>query len=163
MPFYIAESDLNGAIMSGTISQLSPGPAWVDYPEKFTNSIIYSRDGNPVVQSPLKDGRPRTWIWKRYRSSVPKYDALYNKLLNYQHKLRETSFPPKSPWVWVKDTETGNLTFRQWDGTKWIEVETWVRVKVTMVTQNIAQQGGHAVYEDTLFTFVIDDPAWSLF
>lgn len=163
MPFQIAEADANGNIMSGTISTLIPGPTYVDYPEKFNNEVRYSRDGNPIIQSPLKDGRPRTWVWKRYRSSVPKYDNLYNQLLNYQHRLRETSIPPKSPWVFVKDTESGNLTFKQWNGTKWIEVETWVRVKVAKVTQNIASQGGPAVYEDTLFTFVIDDTSWTLF
>lgn len=163
MPFSVAEADINGLIQSGTISQLIPGPTYVTYPEKFTNEIRFSRDGSAIVQAPLKDGRPRTWVWKRYRSSVPRYDTLYNQLLNYQYKLRETSTPPKSPWVWVRDTESGNLTYKQWNGTKWVEVETWVRVKVTSVTQNIAQAGGPAVYEETLFTWTIDDPVWNLF
>ena len=163
MPFHVAEADSLGLIMSGTMVQLVPGPTYVEYPPKFTNEVRFSKDGAPIVQSPLKDGRPRTWIWRRYRSKVPGYDALYNRLLNYQHRLRETSTPPKSPWVWIRDTESGNLTYKQWDGTKWIEVETWVRVKVTLVSQNIAQQGGPAVYEDTVFQFVIDDPAWNLF
>lgn len=163
MPFSVAESDLNGAIISGTISVLTPGPTYVRYPEKFTNEVRYSKDGNPIIQSPLKDGRPRTWVWTRYRSSVPQYDNLYNKLLNYQHRLRESSLPAKSPWVYVKDTETGNLTYKSWNGTKWIEIETWVRVRVVSVTQNIAQQGGYAVYDETLFNFVVDDPSWNLF
>lgn len=163
MPFSVAEANLDGSINSGSISVLTPGPTYVTYPEKFVNEVRFSRDGSAIVQSPLKDGRPRTWVWKRYRSSVPKYDTLYNQLLNYQYKLRETATPPKSPWVWVKDTESGNLTYKQWNGTKWIEVETWVRVKVTSVTQNIAQAGGPAVYEETLFVFTIDDTVWNLF
>lgn len=163
MGFWVAEADANGAIMSGTILQLSPGPMYVTYPDKFTNEVRYSKDGTPIVQTPLRDGRERTWVWKRYRSSVPKYDTLYNNLLNYHHRLRETASPAKSPWVWVRDTETGNLTYKTWSAGKWVETETWVRVKVIQVTQNIAQQGGFAVYEDTLFKFVIDDPVWNLF
>src|SRR5258706_10143399 len=145
MPFFVAESDLNGAIQSGTISQLVPGPTWVSYPDRFVNEVRVSKDGAVIVQAPLKDMRPRSWIWKRYRSSVPKYDTLYNQLLNYQYRMRQSAIPFKSPWVYIKDTESGNLTFKQWNGTKWVEVETWVRVKVTQVTQTIAEQGGPAV------------------
>lgn len=93
MPFFIAESDLAGLIVSGTIVQLSPGPTFVDYPEKFANEIRFSKDGNPIIQSPLKDSRPRQWIWTRYRDSVKGYISLYNQLLNYQYKLRTKFFP----------------------------------------------------------------------
>lgn len=163
MGFWVAEADSSGAIMSGTIIQLVPGPTYITYPDKFTNEVRYSKDGNAIIQTPLKDGRERVWVWKRYRSTVPKYDTLYNTLLNYHHRLRETATPAKSPWVWVKDTESGNLTYKVWGAGKWTETETWVRVKVVQVTQNIAQQGGYAVYEDTLFKFVIDDSVWNLF
>lgn len=163
MPFSIAESDATGAIMSGTISVLSPGPTFVTYPERFVNEIKTSKDGFAIVQAPLKDTRPRSWVWKRYRSSIPKYDNLYNQLLNYQYRMRQSAIPAKSQWVYLKDTESGNLTFKQWNGTKWIEVETWVRAKVIQVTQNIAEQGGPAVYETTELRFIIDDPSWSNF
>lgn len=163
MPFFVAEANLDGTISSGTISQLSPGPTYVDYPERFSNEVRTSKDGFAIVQAPIKDTRPRTWTWTRYRSSVPKYDNLYNQLLNYQYRMRQSASPLKSQWVWVKDTESGNLTYKQWTGTKWIEIETWVRVKVTQVTQNVAKQGGMAVYETTDFTFIVDDPAWNNF
>jgi len=163
MPFSIAEADSVGAIMSGTISTLTPGPSLVEYPERFTNDVRYSKDGNPIIQAPLKDGRPRSWIWKRYRNTVPKYSTLYNQLLNYQYHLRQLATPPKSPWVYVRDTETNNLSFRQWNGTTWTEINTWVRVKVIMVTQQVGEGGGPAVYDTTTFTFVIDDPAWNGF
>lgn len=161
MPFYVASSDLNGLIVSGTITQLSPAPTWVDYPERFVNTVRFSKDGAPVVQAPLKDSRPRTWIWKRYRSSVPHFDTLYNLLLNYQYKLRQAT--GQSPWVYVRDTESGNLTFRTQNGNTFTENASWVRVKVIQVTKNLAQQGGPAVWEDTKFVWVIDDPTWNLF
>lgn len=163
MPLYIAEANLDGTINSGTISQLVPQPTYVDYPDRFTNEIRTSKDGYTIVQAPIKDTRPRSWIWKRYRSSVPKYDNLWNQIFNYQYRVRQNAIPAKSPWVYVKDTESGNLTFRQWNGTKWIEFETWVRVKVTQVTQNVAQQGGPTVWEDTKLTFIIDDNSWNNF
>lgn len=161
--FFIAEANLDGTINSGTINQLLIGPTYVEYPDRFVNEVRTSKDGYSIVQSPLKDTRPRSWVWTRYRSSVPKYDTVYNQLLNYQYKMRQSSTPVKSPWVWVKDTETGNLTYKQWNGTKWIEVETWVRVKVIQVTQNIARQGGYAVYDETRMTFSIDDATWNNF
>ena len=163
MPFYTAESDTAGNIQSGTITQLNPGPTWVEYPDKFDNEVRYSKDGNSIIQSPLKDSRPRAWVWRRYRQSISKYVSLYNLLLNLQYRNRITSPAAKSPWIYVKDTETNNLTYRQWNGTKWIESEDWVRVKVTQVTQQIAAQGGQAVYDETKFTWVIDDPRWNFF
>lgn len=163
MPFYIAESDLSGAIMSGTIYQLSPGPTYVSYPDKMLNTVKSSKDGNPIVQAPIRDPRPRTWIWKRYRASVIGYTDLYNKLLNYMYKFRITNLPAKSPWVYVRETETGNLSKIQWNGTKFVEINDWVKVKITDVNQEIAQQGGYAVYESTTLTFYIDDTTYNGF
>lgn len=149
--------------MSGTITQLFPGPTYVVYPEKILSTIKSSKDGNPIIQAPVKDPRPRMWVWKRYRDSVPGYSDLYNKLLNYMYKLRISSIPVKSAWVYLRETETKNLTKFQWNGTKYVEISDWVRVKVVNVSQEIAQQGGYAVYDSTTLTFHIDDPTFNGF
>lgn len=163
MPFFVAEADLSGNINSGTIVQLSPAPTWVTYPEKLFNTVRLSKDGNAIIQGPNKDGRTRTWVYKRYRATIPHYTTLFTTLIQYSAKNRLNATPAKSPWVYVMDTETGNLVYKQWTGTTWVETATWVRVKVTQVTQDLAQQGGPAVYETTKFDFVIDDPRWNNF
>lgn len=161
MPFFVATSDLSGNIQSGTIAQLSPGPGSVSYPDKFVNTVRFSKDGSPIVQSPNKDGRTRIWIWRRYSSTFAKYTSLYNQLLQFQYKLRQAN--GLSPWIYLKDTETGNLTYRQWNGTTWVESSDWVRVKVIQVAQTVANQGGPVKYDETKFEFYIDDPRWNLF
>lgn len=163
MTFWIAESEGNGTIYSGSISILSPAPTFVRYPDKFTIEPRTSRDGNPILQTPVRDTRPRQWVWKRYMSEYEGYDKLYNKLLNYQERLRETATPPKPPWMWLKEDSSGNLTFRQWNGTTWVETVSWVRVLITQVTQNVADQIGHTVWEELILEFVIDDPVFNLY
>lgn len=161
--FFIAEADSVGNINSGTITQLIPAPSFVEYPPRFNNVVKFSKDGSPIVQAPLKDGRPRTWVWKRYKATIPRYTNLYATILNYQYKNRQASIPAKSPWVYVKESESGNLTYKNWNGTSFVETSDWVRVKVTQVTQNLGQGGGQATYDETRLEFVIDDPRWNNF
>ena len=163
MSFYIAESNENGLIVSGSITQLFPAPSLVRYPEKFITSSRTSRDGNPIVQSPFRDSRPRQWVWQRYSSDVINYDIMYNRLLNYHNKTRQTATPPLSPWVYVKEDSSGNLTYRQWNGSVWIEIATWVKVLVTQVTQNVADQPGHTVWNELVLEFTLEDPVFNLF
>lgn len=161
MPFKIAESTASGQINSGTIVTLRPGPTFVSYPEKFEANIFTSKDGNPIIQHPLKDGGVRSWVWVNYRNYVPGYTNLYNQLLQLHHKLRINA--GKSPWIYVFDDESANLTRFTYNGSKWVETETWVRVKVSNVTQNLARQGGPAKYDETRMDFLIDDDSWNGF
>src|SRR5436190_7057165 len=140
MPFKIAESDSVGAIMSGTIITLSPGPAWVTYPDKFDNTVRSSKDGNAIIQTPVRDTRPRQWIWHSYKANVLNYTVMYQQLLNYHYKNRLNG--GKSPWVFIYENETLNLVYKNWNGTAWVETADFMRAKVTQVTQNVLPQGG---------------------
>src|ERR1041385_1492730 len=119
MPFQIAESNSLGQIMSGTIITLSPGPTWISYPDHFYNTVKTSKDGNAIVQVPVKDARPRRWVWSNYRSSVPKYNDLFQQIINFHYKFRQNQ--GKSPWVYIRDTESLNLGYINLSGTTWVE------------------------------------------
>jgi len=163
MAFQIAEADLNGQLDSGTIATLSPGPTFVRYPERFEHTLHVSVDGNPAIQAPMADGRVRSWVWRRYRYDTPKYEGLYNQLLNLQYSLRLKATPSKNEHVFVKEDVTENLSKLNWTGSVWEHLTDWVRVKVTNVTQNVAEQGGKVIYEETKMDFVISDTNWNTF
>jgi hypothetical protein len=161
--FRIASADLNGIIDSGTIETLSPGPTFVEYPESFDNNPVVSQDGNVVVQAPIKDSRPRHWVWQNYKFDIPRYDALYVKLYNLQTKLRVGASPAKSEWVFLYEDVTDELSTRAWGGTEWTKSPAWVRVKVFNVTRQIRRSGGKVTYDDTRLSFIIDDATWNAF
>jgi len=163
MPFSVADSDLLGNIIPATTVILNPGPTYVIYPDKFDNVVRTSKDGSIIIQTPSKDSRTRKWVWRNYKTTVPKYNQLFQNLLNYHYKLRIGQTPAKSPWVYVQDTETLNLGTRTFSGGVWTESNTLWRAKVVQVTQNIAQQGGYPTYAETIFEFYIDDPNYGNF
>jgi len=163
MSFSVAEADTFGNIIPSTAAVLIIAPTYVVYPDRFDNVVRTSKDGSIIIQTPTKDSRTRKWVWRNYKTTVPKYNALFQQLFNYQYKLRITATPPKSPWIFVQDTETLNLGSRTWDGTNWIVGPQFFRVKVVQVTQNIAQQAGYPTYGETIFEFYIDDPNYNDF
>jgi hypothetical protein len=160
MPFYVASSDSNGNIVSGTLTQLSPGPTYVSYPDKFYNVVRTAKDGSAIIQTPLVDGRPRHWVWKNYKQTVPNYNQLYQQLLQYHYKWRLNA--GSSPWVYVQDTETLNLEYQNLSAGTWVETANVVQVKVTQVTQNLLPQSGLPSY-DLTFSFIITDQRYQDF
>jgi hypothetical protein len=164
MAFQYAEADINGIIDSGTMTTLSPGPTYIEYPDtRFINTTHVSRDGNPVVQAALKDGRIRSWVWARYRPTVPRYDELFEEILQLQAKLRTNEDPVKSEWVFLKEDVTENFGKLNFSGGIWSYVADYMRVKVIDVTQNVASEGGIVRYDITRLTFVIDDDNFNIY
>lgn len=162
MSFQYAEADIDGLIDSGTITTLSPGPTYVEYPDtRFETTVHISADGNPVTQASMKDSRTRKWIWARYRPIVPRYEDTFNDLLQLHYKLRLNA--SKSPWVFLKEDVTENFGKLVYGGGVWSFTADFIRVKVIDVTQNVAPQGGTVIYGTTELTFVIDDAAWNMF
>jgi len=163
MTFWTASADTAGLIDSGTIEILSPAPTYVEYPDRFDHTIKDSQDGNPVIQAPLVDNRPRRWIWTRYRPDTRQYSTTFDKLWNLHWKLRLEATPAKSEWVYLKEDVTGNLDKRVWNAGQWEHQNDFVRVKVVDVTQNVAREGGTVKYDETVLEFLIDDSAWTNF
>jgi hypothetical protein len=161
--FYYAEANDSGLINSGTMTLLSPSPTYVEYPNKFETTVHVSRDGNAIVQAPMKDSRSRSWVWAGYRATVPGYESLFSELLQLHYKLRQNETPAKTPWVFLKEDVSNNLGVLEFAAGTWSVNEDYVRVKVIDVTQNVASQGGIVKYGDTRLTFVIDDASWNHF
>ena len=163
MAFYYAEADGDGLIDSGTMTELSPGPTFPRYPERFNTTVHTSRDGNPVTQAPLKDKSERHWVWEGYKPTVPGYTNVFEELLQLQYKLRLTESPPKSPWVFLKEDVTENFGKLVFGGGLWTFSADYIRVKVTNVSQNVSPQGGVVRYGDMKMTFYVDDATFNLF
>lgn len=163
MPFSVADSDLFGNMVNGSAQTLIIQPTYVIYPDKFDNVVRTSKDGSIIIQTPSKDSRTRKWVWRNYKTQVPKYNALFSQILQFQYKLRISQSPAKSPWVYVQDTESLNLGIRTFNGTIWVESFPFLRAKVVQVTQNIAPQAGYPTYSDTIMEFYIDDPTYTNF
>lgn len=161
MPFFVALSDSFGNILPATTVQLSPGPTYVQYPDHFDSVVRTSKDGSIIIQTPSKDSRTRKWVWRNYKTNVPKYTQLYNQLLQFHYKLRIAA--GLSPWVYVQDTETGNLTTVSLVAGIWTQTTPLLRSKVVQVTQNIAPQSGLPTYGETIFEFYVDDPNFNDF
>lgn len=161
MPFKIAEALTSGLIDSGTIQTLNPGPTYTDYPERFNVEAKTSKDGGVVLQYPPNDARVRHWIWENYKFDIPKYDALYNTLLNLHSKLRLTASPPKNEYVFLYEDVTEEFSPLAYAGGVWDESNDFVRVKVVAVTREVRKSGGKATYDITRLSFVISDPNWN--
>ena len=161
--FQYAEADLNGLIDSGTITTLSPGPSYPEYPTRFLNDPQSSKDGNPIIQVPLADDRPRRWTWARYWGTVPGYTQLYSDLLQLQFNLRLKETPAKSEWVFLKEDVSNNWGKLEFSGGTWTLNEDFIRVKVIDVSQNVASHGGIVQYTDMYIEFLVDDSTFNVF
>lgn len=144
----------NGAYTTLT---LFPGPTEVEYPERRSFKMQMTQDGAPVVQRPLRDGRVRRWVWKRYRPSVATYENQWATLLTleYRHRLQNNLHPVVE--IWEDTTPEGGFA-RMSGATK-----VWTKVRFLRVDRISAKGGGRITYDDSFIEFVIDDPTYQGF
>jgi len=161
MTFQIAGADLLGNIDSGTIATLSPGPSYVEYPSFFDQEGTVQSDQRVVVQGPLVDGRERTWVWADYRHNILSYDTWYNQILNLQYDLRENAGLHAN--VFLKEDVSLGLFKLVQSGAVWLREAFFVKAKVTDVSRQVSNKGGHAKYDTTSLKFTIDDTTWNVF
>ncbi len=161
MTFQIAGADLLGNIDSGTIATLSPGPSYVEYPPFFDQKGMVQSDQRVVVQGPLRDSRERKWVWEGYRHNILSYDTWYNQILNLQYDLRENAGLHAN--VFLKEDVSLGLFKLVQSGTVWLREAFFVKAKVTDVSRQVSNEGGHTKYDTTSFTFIIDDLTWNVF
>ena len=159
--FQVAGADTFGNIDSGTITSLSPGPSFVQYPEYFDQTGIVTHDARAITSRPIRDDRKRSWVWQGYRHNVLNYDVWYNQILNLQYKLRLDASLHAN--VFIKEPISKGLFKLVESGSVWLREAFFVRVKVIDVTQRVAKAGGHVKYETTTMNFIIDDNSWNAF
>lgn len=152
-----------------SIYRLSPFPTGVDYPEGDLINVQSSQDNNIVIQRPIRDDRPRKWVWNSYRSTVPRYEAQYQFL---------RSITEKSLWndgnlimtvdVWEDESGVGGLD--RFDATLFSAPDEaglsnliWTTARVSNVYRTSPKKGGPPVYDETVMEFYIQDAAYTDF
>lgn len=106
MPFSWAIADSAGAMVTASQTVLSPSPTRVEYPVDIAGSVVETASGVVVVQQPSKDPRRRAWIWQGYPGWWSRTADLWDQLTPLRSKTR-ISAGQGSPYVYLKDTETG--------------------------------------------------------
>lgn len=141
-----------------TTLHLHPGPTEVDYPEKRLFSTKNSQDGNVIIQRPMKDHRPRRWIWRGYRSYMPVYAAQWKRLeeLEYQTRLENGKYP----YVEIFEDVTDKGGFGRRDES---DNPVFTQVKIIQVDRELRDGGGPVTYDTSYIEFVITDPDYREF
>ena len=86
---------------------LTPGPTEVDYPEFRLYTARQTQDSSLVIQRPLNDPRPRRWIWKGYRQSVPNYEDLFDDLKLLEARQLDADGYSPIVQLWENESDEG--------------------------------------------------------
>lgn len=160
MPFYISfPSESTGLRDAATEVTLSPGPTRVEYPAEVTGKRLETISGSLIVQQPLVDTRPHSWVWVGYPLWYPSYGPLWNTLQSTRSRYRlEQNL---LPYVFVKETETHQLRTLTFSSTI-TESYPWLKVRVIEVSRSLRDsQTSLPVFETTKLVFTIDDASYN--
>ncbi len=150
-----------------TVVSLVPRPTEVEYPEKRLLKLRPNRDGGVVIQRPLRDARPRKWVWKNYRPHVPNYEAQWAVLASLDTQTRWLAgFTTPTVLIWENETKEGGFDGLTSGSTPDLSAYTnldWTEVKFTQVTRTTRKGGGPVTYDDSIVEFVIVDTSYSAF
>lgn len=140
-----------------TTITLIPGPTEVDYPDLRDYTAQTTADGAVVVSRPLKDGRPRKWIWRKYGPHIATYENQWQvlKQLEYRYRLEQNLWPLVEIWEDIVP-EGGFLR-----GTA--EAKVWTPVKFLRVQRTPKKGGGNITYDESTVEFVIEDATFTSF
>jgi len=153
-------ADMNTLLGSGAVVELTPGPTTVDYPGPL-QTRHETLAGSVVVQQPLVDNRPRSWIWSGYPERHPTYQALWNTIQPLRSRYRAMS-GDTFVYVFLMEDETKQLRTVSVVGDVVTEVYPWLKVRVLEVSRKMRASGGSMpVYEETRLTFTIEDVAYN--
>lgn len=109
--YWVCYSDETGARITGTEVQLDPAPAGLELPEDALGQVQETSDGNAITQTPTKDPRQRTWVWKNFPDWHISYKRLWPLLLSLHSKTRFQA--GLSPYVYLLDNASGKSEKRQ--------------------------------------------------
>lgn len=148
--FWIRYTDASSNVIE---KALTPGPTDVEYPERRAMNTMASQDGTVVVQRPLRDSRPRKWIWNGYPPGVhPPYDTLWAELQTLEYRFRlENGLTPLVE-IWEDVNPEGGFNSLTGGTTK-----KYTTVKVLRVERAVAKGGGRIKYDTSTVEFVIQD------
>src|SRR5690606_40389735 len=91
------------------VIRLHPGPTEVEYPDRRNYNSSTTPDGAVVVQRPLRDDRPRQWVWKNYRPTVTTYENQWKLLETLEVKARLKANLEPTVQIWEDVTDEGGF------------------------------------------------------
>jgi hypothetical protein len=155
MPFRMRYSD---ELQQMVEVELDPEPSAVDYPMKREFTRLTTQDGAVVIQRPLRDPRPRRWMWNSYVKGNAEYEALFSLLSSLELKaMRDAGL---SPLIGIWEDVSGIGGFDRRDGSF---NPVFTNVLITQVHREPIPAPGRVVYGDTLIEFVIEDLSYTHF
>lgn len=133
---------------------LTPGPTEGDYPEGDGSKVQTTQDGAIVIQRPMRDSRPRKWLWRGYGRSDASNNSLWDLLQSLTTKARVAAGLSATVKVWEDVTGAGGF-----DKTDGLGAKVYTTVRVHQATRK-PSPSGPVVYE-TALTFYVDDLNYS--
>lgn len=156
MAFWVRFKDTSGGAY--TTLTLYPGPTDVEYPERRSMTTTATVDGATVVQRPLRDSRPRKWVWKGYRPTLAGFESQWNTLLSLEYATRLAQGKYALVEIWEDVVPEGG--FNRLDGS---QNKIWTTVKFLRVDRVPRKGGGEVAYDDSYIEMVIEDTNYTGF
>jgi hypothetical protein len=143
------------------VTSLVPRPTSVDYPEARLFKMKQSKDGAAIIQRPLRDPRPRKWIWEKYRPTISVYETQWQLLKSLEVQTRwELGLADTRVQIWENDSGEGGfhgvLNILPPDLEFYTNLR-WTWVQFIQVDRHIRPGGGPVTYDSSTIEFVIDD------
>jgi hypothetical protein len=146
-----------------TEKELTPWPTTVEYPPRRTYNLHTSKDGVTVVQRPIRDARPRKWLWDVLRKDSATFASLWAVLdvLEWRNRVKAEKYP----YIEIWEDVTGIGGFDRWTEEENPEdrQKIWTRAKVLDLDRIIRPNGGPVIYAPVTMTFVVEDPTYQEF
>jgi hypothetical protein len=156
--FWLRYSTRNGSGDLATVeAPLALNPTDIDYPDFRNYKQTVTQDGGVIVQRPLRDSRPRKWIWRGYGPSIASYAEQWALLQSLEKRARVTSNLPAQMEIWEDVSGVGGFARTNADGSR-----LYTKVQLIQVARTPRTGGGPVAYDSTV-TFQIDDATFSAF
>ena len=131
----------------------------MDYPTDPLGTRQEIPNGSVVLQQPLRDPRVRRWVWEGYPDWYWPYRALWGFLEPLRSRYRFQS--GNSPYVWVRDTESGGLRTVGSAGDVVTPTYSWLKVRVVEVSRKMGTKSTLPTFDTTMLSFVVADEAFN--
>jgi hypothetical protein len=136
---------------------LNPAPMFVEYPPRRLFKERVTQDGAVVVQRPLRDHRPRRWIWQGYGPAHEPFATQWQLLETLEYRARLEAGLPGTVEIWEDVSGIGGFDRTDAPGGR-----IYTKVKILQTNREPRREGGPVVYESTV-EFRIEDMSYKAF
>jgi hypothetical protein len=135
--------------------ELEIAPAEVEYPPAEAVTVRTSQDGNVILQRPLRDSRPRKWIWNGYGPNHSAFAAQWALLQSLGTRKRLEG--GLSPTIGIWEDVSGAGGFDRMDGPS----KVYTTVRFVQVTRK--PEGSGPVRYTAEVEFYLADDSYSTY